>query len=151
MIAIEPRALRTVAAVAALSAGVAAVYAQNEAMIAKRQKTMKAFAVAGRTPFAMFRGDAPFDLAKVRASLWSIKETAAKAKTVFPDDSKTGDTAALPAAFENRADLFARFDKLAADAMSAQSTIKDEATFKAQWPILMSGCTSCHKQYVKPR
>lgn len=143
------RTLRTAAGVIALSVAAAAVLAQNEAMIAKRQKAMKAFGVATRAPFAMYRGEAPFDPARVLASLRTIQQTAAVAKTVFPGDSKGGE--ALPAAFENRTDLFARFDKLAADAKSAESGVKDEAAFKAQWPILMSVCTSCHRQYVKPR
>ncbi len=110
---------------------------------------MKVFGIAVRAPSAMARGDAPVDLAKVFAALKSIEETAAKAKTVFPEDSRTGDTSALPAAFKNKTDLFARFDKLAADARSAASTIQDEATLKAQWPQVFSSCLSCHKQYVK--
>ena len=143
--------IRVIAAAAAVAIGVTTVHAQNAAAIAKRQETMKAFGTAVKAPGAMARGDIPFDQAKVRASLKSIQETATKAKSVFPENSRTGNTEALPAAFENKADLFARFDKLAADAKSVESTITDGATLKAQWPKVFSACLSCHKQYVKPR
>ena len=71
-------------------------------------------------------------------------------KGLFPDDTKTGETDALPAAFEKKADVLARFDKLAADAKAAESAIKDEASFKAEWPKVVSNCGGCHKEYRKP-
>jgi cytochrome c556 len=45
----------------------------------------------------MGKGELPFDLVKVHASLKVFEEQAAKLKDLFPDDTKTGeDTAALP-------------------------------------------------------
>ena len=126
--------LRVVAVVAALAVGATVVWAQNAAGIAARKEAMKALGGAIKGPGAMAKGDAPFELPKVQASLKTIEETAAKAKGLFGDDTKTGETDALPAAFEKKADLFARFDKLAADAKAAAAAIKDEATFKAEWP-----------------
>jgi hypothetical protein len=35
---------------------------------------------------------------------------------------------------DNKADLSARFDQLAADARAAAGAIKDEASFLAEWP-----------------
>jgi secreted PhoX family phosphatase len=64
--------------------------------------------------------------------------------------SETGDTNALPAAFDNKADVMARLDKLAADAKAAGAAIKDEASFKAEWPKVVSNCGGCHKEYRKP-
>ncbi|KAB2912416.1 MAG: cytochrome c [Hyphomicrobiaceae bacterium] len=143
--------LRVVAVLAALAVGATAVYAQNAGAIAQRQATMKEFAEATKVVGPMMKGEVPFDLAKVQASLKVIETTAIKGKSVFPDDSKVGDTYALPAAFENKADLFARFDKLAAEAKAAQASMKDEASFKASMGKLISGnCISCHKQYQKP-
>jgi cytochrome c556 len=98
----------------------------------------------------MAKGEAAFDLAKVQASLKTLETTATAGKTVFPADSKDGDTAALPAAFTNQADLFAKFDKLAADAKAAQAAIKDEATFKSEWPKVTANCGACHKLYRAP-
>ena len=67
------------------------------------------------------------------------------------DDTKTGETDTLPAAFEKKADLFAKFDKIAADAKAAEGAIKDEASFKAEWPKVVSNCGGCHKEYRKPK
>jgi cytochrome c556 len=143
--------LRVVAVVAALAVGATAVWAQNAAGIAARKEAMKAFGGANKGPGAMSKGDAPFELPKVQASLKTIEDTATKAKGLFGDDTKTGETDALPAAFEKKADLFARFDKTAADAKAAAGNIKDEATFKAEWPKVVSNCGGCHKEYRKPK
>ena len=143
--------LRVVAVVAALAVGATAVWAQNAAGIAARKEAMKAFGGAAKGPGGMNKGDAPFELPKVQASLKTIEETATKAKGLFGDDTKTGETDALPAAFEKKADLFARFDKTAADAKAAAGNIKDEATFKAEWPKVVSNCGGCHKEYRKPK
>jgi len=141
---------RVIVGLAALAVGATVVLAQNTAAIGQRKDTMKALGGAAKDPGAMHKGDAAFDLAKVQASLKALEATAAKGKTVFPDDSKGGETAALPAAFENKADLFAKFDKLAADAKAAQAAVKDEATFKAEWPKVLANCGGCHKLYRKP-
>ena len=142
--------LRVMAVVAALAVGATAVWAQNAAGIAARKDAMKAFGGAAKGPGGMAKGDAPFELPKVQASLKTIQETAVKAKGLFPDDTKTGETDALPAAFEKKADLMARFDKLGADAKAAEGAIKDEASFKAEWPKIVSNCGGCHKEYRKP-
>ena len=143
--------LRVVATMAALAIGATVVLAQNAAVIEQRKQAMKAFGGAAKGPGAMSKGDAPFELPKVQASLKTIQETAAKAKDLFPDDSKIGETDALPAAFEKKADLLARLDSLAAAAKSAEGAIKDEATFKAEWPKVVSQCGGCHKEYRKPK
>jgi cytochrome c556 len=111
---------------------------------------MKAYGGAARAPGAMAKGEAPFDLAVVQASLKTIQETSAKAKGLFPDDSKTGETDVLPAAFENKADLMAKFEKTAADATTAAGAIKDEASFKGEWPKVVANCGGCHRAYRKP-
>jgi cytochrome c556 len=142
--------LRVMAVVAALAVGATAVWAQNAAGIAARKDAMKAFGGAAKGPGGMAKGDAPFELPKVQASLKTIQETAVKAKGLFGDDTKTGETDALPAAFEKKADLMARFDKLGADAKAAEGAIKDEASFKAEWPKVVTNCGGCHKEYRKP-
>jgi cytochrome c556 len=126
------------------------VLAQNTAAIGARKDAMKALGGAAKDPGGMLKGDVPFDLAKVQASLKTIESVAAKAKTLFPDDSKEGDTAALPVAFTNKDDVFAKFEKMGADAKAAQGAIKDEASFKAELPKVMASCGGCHKVYRKP-
>jgi len=143
--------LRIVAAVAALAIGATVVMAQNAAVIDQRKAAMKAFGGAAKGPGGMAKGDAPFSADTVKASLKTIQDTADKAKGLFPDDTKIGETDTLPAAFEKKADLFARFDKIAADAKAADAAIKDEASFKAEWPKVVSNCGGCHKEYRKPK
>jgi len=143
--------LRVVAVVAVLIVGVTAVWAQNAEGIAARRDAMKALGKAWKGPSDMAKGDTPFNLATVQASLKTIEEGAIKAKGLFGDDTKTGETDALPSAFENKADLFTRFDKLAADAKTASAAINDEASFKAEWTKVPTNCGGCHKQYRKPK
>ena len=64
--------------------------------------------------------------------------------------SKVSLTAALPEAFANKADLFAKFDKISADAKAAEAAVKDEASFKTEWQKVTSNCGGCHKAYRKP-
>jgi cytochrome c556 len=144
--------LRIVAAVGALALCATAVFAQNIDAIKQRQAAMKANGAAAKTMGAMVKGDAPFDAAKVKASLKVFQDEAAKLKTLFPDDSKTGEnTAALPAVWENKADFLSRMDKFAADAKAAESTMTDEASFKAAWPKFAGdACGGCHKLYRVP-
>ena len=70
---------------------------------------------------------------------------------LFPDDSKTGgDTAALPAVWEKKADFAAKMDKAIADAKTAATASKDEASFKDQHKQVVSSCGGCHKDYRVP-
>ena len=57
----------------------------------------------------------------------------------------------LPSVWEKKADFLGRFDKFAADAKAAAGAIKDEASFKAEWPKVVSNCGGCHKAYRKPK
>jgi cytochrome c556 len=117
--------------------------------ITDRKNLMKEQSAAGKDPGAMFKGEMPFDLAKVQASLKKLQETSAKAKSLFPDDSKTGDTRALPVIWEKKAQFLAGFDKLNADAKAAAAAIKDEASFKTEWGKVAGNCGSCHKDWRK--
>ena len=142
--------LRIAATVAALAVGATVVYAQSAA-IGQRQEIMKSVGGAMKEPGGMMKGTSPFDLAKVQASLKILTEQPPKMKDLFPDDSKTGgNTEALPAIWEKKADFTARFDKLAADATAAAAVIKDEASFKTEWPKIGGNCGGCHKEYRKP-
>lgn len=143
--------LRILAVVSLVALGATAVMAQNAAGIAARKDAMKAMGGAMKEPGAITKGEAPFDLAKVQASLKAIEDAATRSKGLYGDDTKTGETDALPAAFENKADLMARFDKIAADAKAAQAVVKDEATFKTEWPKIGANCGGCHKAYRKPK
>ena len=138
--------LRIVAAVAALGIGATIAYAQNLDAIKNRRDVMKAIANAGITNFKMMKGEAPFDLAKVQAGLKIYQDEAAKLKGLFPDDSKTGgDTDASPKIWQERPQFNAAIESFINGAKAAASTIKDEQTFKAEYPKVVTSCGGCHK------
>ena len=71
-----------------------------------------------------------------------------KLPTLFPENSKTGgDTAALPAIWDNKADFKAKFAKFGADAKAAQAAVKDLDSFKAAFPDMTKNCGGCHETY----
>ncbi len=138
--------LRIVAAVAALGIGATIAYAQNLDAIKNRRDVMKAIANAGITNFKMMKGEAPFDLAKVQAGLKIYQDEAAKLKGLFPDDSKTGgDTDASPKIWLERPQFNAAIETFINGAKAAASAIKDEQTFKAEYPKVVTSCGGCHK------
>jgi cytochrome c556 len=134
-----------VGAAAILGADAFTAHAQGQDAIAKRQAVMDAIAKAGTPPFKMSRGELPFDLAKVQAGLKTYQAEAAKLKDLFPDGSKTGDTDAKPKIWTNRPEFDAAIDTFIATAKTAAGTIKDEATFKTEYPKVVRSCGGCHK------
>ena len=143
--------LRIVAGLVLLALGAGVVEAQNTAVIKQRQDIMKAQAGALKEPSAMLKGDAPFDLAKVQASLKTLQELSAKVKPLWTEDSKTGgDTRALPAVWKDLNGYLGRFDTMASSAKAAADAIKDEASFKTAFPKVLGSCGGCHKEYRAP-
>jgi cytochrome c556 len=143
--------LRVVTAATLLIFGASVVLAQNTAVIKERQDLMKSNAEATKAPTAIMKGEAPFDLAKVQASLKTLQDNATKLKGLWPEDSKTGgNTRALPAIWSNPKDYLDWFDGFATDAKAAAEAIKDEASFKKEWPNVVDYCGSCHKDFRAP-
>jgi len=130
-----------------LSAGLAAAAAMGADAIKERRALMKANGEATKPLVPMMKGTAPFDLATVQKALRTYMNAAEKMPALFPDDSKTGDTHALPAVWENKADVDARFKKLGEDAKAALAEVKDEASFKAIMPDFFKNCGGCHEKY----
>jgi cytochrome c556 len=128
-----------------LAFGIGAVLADSDT-IAQRRALMKANGDATKIVVGMLKG-APFDLASVQAALKSYGDAAAKAPALFPQDSKSGDTNALPAIWDSKADFDARFAKLAQDVAAASAAISDAASFKAQMPAVLKNCGDCHELY----
>jgi cytochrome c556 len=139
---------RIVLAAAAVALAVTAVAAQSDP-IAARKALMKSNGDQAKVGGAMVKGDAPFDLAKAQAIFATFADSATKAPALFPETAKTGgDTAALPAIWENKADFEARFTKFGAAAKDAQGKVKDLDTFKANWGgLLKDNCGGCHEKY----
>ncbi len=131
---------------AILATGSLVAYAQGQDAIAKRRAVMKAIATAGTETFKMSKGELPFDLAKFQSVMSTYQTQAAKLKDLFPDSSKTGDTDASPKIWTARAEFNAAIDTFIATAKAAAAAIKDEATFKAEYPKVLRSCGGCHKE-----
>lgn len=145
--------LRFVTAAAALAMiTLTSASAQNLDAIKARQDTLKGMGKASEAPGAMMKGEAPFDLAKVKAALTVFQEGAAKLPELFPDNSKTGgETEALPVIWDKKQDFTDRYKKLAADAAAASTKITDEFSFQDEFPKVVGNCSACHKVYRKPK
>jgi cytochrome c556 len=128
-----------------MAVGMGAAMADGDP-IKDRRELMKANGEATKPVVGMLKG-APFDLGAVKAALKTYANAAAKAPALFPDSSKTGDTDALPAIWDNKADFTARFAKLADDVNAASTAIVDQASFKATMPGVLKNCGGCHEQY----
>ena len=137
---------RIITACILLAFGSVAVWADSDA-IAQRRDLMKANGKSVKLLVDMLKG-APFDLTTVQASLKTFGNAAEKMPKLFPEDSKTGgDTHALPAIWENKADLDARFAKFGTDSSAALKSITNEASFKANIKPVLDNCGGCHEHY----
>ena len=138
--------MRALVIAGALVLGVTAVAAQDP--IAARKALMKDTGKQAGGGAAMVRGEAPFDLAKAKAIFVAVEKQAAEAPALFPDNSKTGgETAALPAIWENKKDFDARFVKLGADAKAAEASVTDLDSFKTAFAGVGKNCGGCHELY----
>ncbi len=134
------------AAVAALAA--TAVVAQGDP-IAARKALMKENGAQSRIAREMIDGKRPFDLAAAKKVLATFAD-AGKFATMFPANSKTGgETAALPAVWDKKADFDAKVAKFVADAKAAGDKVKDLASFKAAMGDVGKNCGGCHNDYRK--
>lgn len=131
---------------AALLVAATSVSAQNDP-IAARRAILKGYGEATKAPSAMLKGDAPFDLAAVQKTLKTYSEGAKALPALFPDMSKTGDTAALPRIWDEKARFEALFAKFDQDSMAALAAITDEASFKREFPKQLGNCKTCHDDF----
>src|SRR5689334_12869460 len=106
-------------AVAFAALGVSAVVAQTDPLAA-RKALMKENGAQSRVARNMIEGKQPFDLAKAQKVLETFAAVHDKGKNLWPAGSKDGDTASLPAIWENRADFDAKLAKLSSDAKAAE-------------------------------
>ncbi|MGE0563845.1 MAG: cytochrome c [Pseudolabrys sp.] len=140
--------LSLIAAAAAVAALTATSVVAQQDPIAARKALMKEVGGATRTASQMVKGEAPFDLAKAKASLAVYQSAAAKMPDLFPATSKSGgETTAAPAIWDNMADFKAKFAKFAADAKAADAATKDLDSFKAAFGNVAKNCGGCHETY----
>ena len=140
--------IRAFFAVTVIALGVGVALAQQDP-IAARRALMKANGDEAKAGAAMAKGEAPFDLAKARKMFSTFEDAAAKAPSLFPDNSKTGgDTAAKAEIWENIDDFKARLVKLGTDSKAALESVTDLETFKAAFGnIGKNDCAGCHEKY----
>ena len=139
---------RIVLAAALAAFGVTAVVAQSDP-IAARKAVMKENGNQAKISREMIEGKQPFDLAAAHKALAAFAATADKMKPLFPDSSKSGDTAALPAVWEHKADFDAKMAKFSSDAKEKDATVKDLDSFKAAMGEVGKNCGGCHNTYRK--
>jgi cytochrome c556 len=122
------------------------------AAIEKRQAAMKKVGGASRTINGMVRGTAPYDGAAAAEAFRTMNEVAKVYGGYFPQGSESGgDTEALPAIWENKADFEAKLAKFASDtAAAAAAATQGEDAFKAAARQVGENCGSCHKAYRAP-
>jgi cytochrome c556 len=139
---------RLVLAAAIAAAGITAVAAQSDP-IAARKALMKGVGDQARIARDMIDGKTPFNADAAKKVLATYEDAAAKMPALFPDNSKAGDTAALPAVWENKADFNAKMAKFGADSKAAAAQVKDLDSFKAQMSEVGKNCGGCHQTYRK--
>jgi len=139
---------RIVLAAALAALGVTAVVAQGDP-VAARKALMKENGNQSRIAREMIEGKQPFNLDVAKKVLVTFGETHDKAKNLWPDTSKAGDTAALPAVWENKADFDAKLAKFSADSKAASAKVTNLDSFKAQIGEIGKSCGGCHQTYRK--
>ena len=115
--------------------------------VARRKGRLKGFGAQNGTLSGMAQGRVPFDLARAKAALNVLAMGGNELPGLFPGDGPTGETAALPAVWTNKADFNAKATAFAAAAGAARDSITDEASFKAALGSVGSGCGGCHSTY----
>jgi cytochrome c556 len=115
--------------------------------LSDRQAILKGWGDDTRPVVGMLKGEAPFDIAKVKAALAGYAKGAGELKGLFPDNSRTGKTEASPRIWDEKARFEAIFDKLALDATAASAAITDEASFKANYGKVLGNCKACHDDF----
>jgi cytochrome c556 len=128
--------------------GITAVVAQGDP-IAARKALMKENGAQSRVAREMIEGKQPFDLAKAKHVLATFVGVHDKAMNLWPDTSKAGDTASLPAVWENKADFDAKLVKFSTDAKASEAKVTDLDSFKAVMGDIGKECGGCHNTYRK--
>jgi len=141
--------IRTVLAMTVIAFGVSAVIAQGDPIV-QRKSLMKANGQENRVATDMLENKVPFNLDAAKKVFATFADAGEKMPGLFPDTSKTGgDTAALPAIWENKADFDAKFSKFAAESKAAAAATTNLDTFKAQITEVRKNCGGCHQLYRK--
>jgi cytochrome c556 len=138
------------AAVAVVAFGVTAAVAQQDP-IAARKPLMKANGQNAAAVAKMLKGETPFDAATVQAAFAQWAETADKMKALFPENSQTGETRALPAIWTDRGKFEAAIAKFAKDVADNRSKATSLDGLKTAMAVVGKNCGECHEAFRKPQ
>lgn len=137
---------RLVLAVTFAMLGITAVVAQSDP-IAARRALMKENDNQVRIARRLIDGTEPFNLDAARKVFATFGGVASKGKELWPESSKTGESASLPAIWDNKADFEARLAAFSADAKVAEGKVADLDSFKEQLREIGKHCGGCHNTY----
>lgn len=135
-----------------LTASLASAATPEEAIKA-RQECMKANGGVMKVAVPMFKGEAAFDAAALKAALDAEAAACAGWNDWWGEDTRAGgavETWAKDEIWTDRAGFDAAGAKFV-EARTAVAAATDEAAFKAAFPALGEGCKGCHDKYRRPK
>jgi cytochrome c556 len=135
--------IRTVLIAATVAVGVTGVVAQTD-VIGQRKQLMKQNSQHTKSINAMVKGDAAFDAKAVNAAFSQWADTAAQLPKLFPDNSKTGDTRALPKIWSDRAGFDAQVASFAKASAPRPANIEE---LKKAFSAVGKSCGDCHEGF----
>jgi cytochrome c556 len=120
--------------------------------IEERQALMREDGKAGQELFKMFKGEAPYDAAKVKKDADLIVKNLGRMGTLFPPGSDKGPpgTSAKPEIWTDP-EGFKAAGEAAYEAAKAIADSTDETSFKAAVPALGKACGGCHEKFRSPK
>jgi cytochrome c556 len=141
--------LAAIIVAAGLSASVSS-HAQDNMMLMKdRVALMKAMGKNLGMIGKAAKGETTADYPALSEAAAVIRDNAGKLKGMFPTGSGGGESRALPAVWQDKADFDARLVKLAnaADAFANDAASKQMNDLQASFGAVASNCGGCHKMY----
>ena len=102
---------------------------------------------SGRRNF--MKGEEPFDLAKAQAIFASYQKAAADFGKLFPDNSKSGDTAALPGDLGKQGRFRCQDGEVRRRRQGRRGQGQGRSDLKAVFPEVQKNCGGCHDTYRK--
>lgn len=131
-----------------VSFGIATALAQSGDPIEARQALMKANGAALGTAVRMIRGTNPYDAAAAQQAMKTVEENAAKMEALFPANSTSDKSKALPVIWQNHAD-FEAHEKRLVDAAKAAGAAAPQGleAFRTAFAAVGETCNSCHEKF----
>ena len=140
-----------IAVIAAVGVTATAVVAQQNP-IEQRKALMKKNNDHAKTMVTMIKGEAPYDVAKVNAAFDQWADTAKQLGSLFPPDSKEGDTRATGAVWSQRDKFEAEIANFAKDVANQQQKATNNLDdLKAAMSVVGKDCGNCHETFREAR